>query len=60
MYPNRNNNKYMAGITTHNMAVVCVLAGQDNLAVSLFQEAVNLKRDAFGEEHLEVAVSKVC
>jgi Tfp pilus assembly protein PilF len=56
-YPNKNNNKFMAGITAHNMGVVCVLAGHEDLAMSIFQDAIELKRAAFGEEHLEVAVS---
>lgn len=56
-YPNRNNNKYMAGITAHNMGVVSVLAGHEDMAMSIFQDAISLKRAAFGEEHPEVAVS---
>jgi hypothetical protein len=47
----------MAGISAHNMGVVCVLAGKEDLAMSIFQDAIELKRAAFGEEHPEVAVS---
>jgi hypothetical protein len=47
----------MSGITAHNMGVVCVLAGRDQLALPLFEEAVAVKREAFGREHPEVAVS---
>jgi Tetratricopeptide repeat len=53
----KNNNRYLIGITAHNLGVVCVLAGRDHNAVDLFNEALELKRDAFGEEHPEVAVS---
>jgi hypothetical protein len=55
--PKRKNNNYMLGITAHNMGVVCVLAGRDQLALPLFEEAVAVKREAFGREHPEVAVS---
>ena len=47
----------MLGITAHNMAVVCVLAGREQMALPLFEEAVAAKREAFGCEHPEVAVS---
>jgi tetratricopeptide (TPR) repeat protein len=55
--PKRNNNNYMLGITAHNMGVICVLAGREQLALPLFEEAVAAKRKAFGQEHPEVAVS---
>jgi hypothetical protein len=54
---NRGINRYMVGITAHNIAVILVLAGRDDKAFPLFEEAVNLKRHAFGPEHPEVAVS---
>ena len=49
----------MSGITAHNMAVCCVLAGKshESRAINLFQQAIKFKCDAFGPEHLEVAVS---
>jgi hypothetical protein len=47
----------MLGITAHNMGVIYVLAGRDHLALPLFEEALALKRKAFGHEHPEVAVS---
>eukprot|EP00978_Attheya_sp_CCMP212_P039183 scaffold201463_cov44-Attheya_sp.AAC.1 len=55
--PNQGENRYLAGVTVHNMAVVNALAGRDDAALPLFQEAAKLKRRAFGEEHPEVAVS---
>jgi hypothetical protein len=54
--PNQGDNRYLAGVTVHNMAVVNVLAGRDDVALPLFQEAAKLKRRAFGEKHPEVAV----
>lgn len=47
----------MLGITAHNMGVISVLAGRDQLALPLFEEAIAVKRKAFGREHPEVAVS---
>jgi hypothetical protein len=55
-HPNRNINKFLSGITAHNMAVIYVLAGLEDKAISLFQEAVQLKIKAFGDDHPEVAV----
>lgn len=55
--PTTDCNNYMMGITKHNMGVVCVLAGRDHHALPLFEEAVALKREAFGQENPEVAVS---
>jgi hypothetical protein len=54
--PNQGENKYLAGVTVHNMAVVNALAGRDDVALPLFQEAAKLKRRTFGKEHPEVAV----
>lgn len=54
---NRGNNKYLAGITAHNLAVVHVLAGETLGVVELFQEAISLKEAAFGSHHFEVALS---
>jgi hypothetical protein len=45
------------GITAHNIAVILVLAGRDDQAMPLFEEAVAMKRSAFGPDHPEVAVS---
>jgi tetratricopeptide (TPR) repeat protein len=39
------------------MGVVSVLAGHDQEALPLFQEAVLVKKDTFGPEHPEVAIS---
>lgn len=58
-HPNRNNNKYLAGITCHNMAVVYLFAGQSEKAFGLFEQAVALKRASFGNTHPEVATSLV-
>jgi Flp pilus assembly protein TadD len=58
--PAKNNNNFMLGITAHNMGVVCVIAGRDHHALPLFEEAVALKREAFGLEHPEVAVRFYC
>lgn len=56
---NRGINRFMVGITAHNIAVILVLAGRDDKAFPLFEEAVNLKRNAFGPEHPEVAVREM-
>eukprot|EP00980_Cylindrotheca_fusiformis_P009304 scaffold2042_cov123-Cylindrotheca_fusiformis.AAC.11 len=47
----------MLGISAHNLGVVSILAGRDYEALALFQEAVDIKRQAFGKDHPEVAVS---
>eukprot|EP00544_Gedaniella_sp_CCMP2646_P006230 CAMPEP_0202503000 /NCGR_PEP_ID=MMETSP1361-20130828/40613_1 /ASSEMBLY_ACC=CAM_ASM_000849 /TAXON_ID=210615 /ORGANISM="Staurosira complex sp., Strain CCMP2646" /LENGTH=362 /DNA_ID=CAMNT_0049136133 /DNA_START=90 /DNA_END=1178 /DNA_ORIENTATION=+ len=57
--PARNNNKFLAGITCHNMAVVYLFAGQSDKAFSLFEQAVALKRASFGKDHIQVASSLV-
>ena len=54
---NRGNNKYLAGITAHNLAVVHVLAGETQGVIDLFREAITLKEAAFGADHFEVALS---
>jgi tetratricopeptide (TPR) repeat protein len=51
------NNKYLAGITAHNLAVVRVLDGQTEGVIDLFREAILLKESAFGIHHFEVALS---
>ena len=56
----KDNNRYLVGITAHNLGVVRILAGQDEKAIALFEEAIVLKRDAFGDDHPEVAVSSFC
>ena len=53
----RGNNKYLAGITAHNLAVVHVLAGETEGVIELFKEAISLKEAAFGSHHFEVALS---
>jgi hypothetical protein len=55
----QGSNKYMAGITGHNIAVLHVLSDQSDKALPLFRQAVELKRVAFGPEHPEVAVSRI-
>lgn len=55
--PSRIGNSFMLGITVHNMGVVSVLAGRDDEALPLFQEAVAVKNATFGPLHPEVAVS---
>mmetsp|Transcript_959 Transcript_959/g.1571 ORF Transcript_959/g.1571 Transcript_959/m.1571 type:complete len:331 (-) Transcript_959:127-1119(-) len=54
-HPNRGSNKYLAGITGHNIAVLYVLSDQSEMALPLFRQAMALKRAAFGEDHPEVA-----
>lgn len=54
---NRGNNKFLAGITAHNLGVVKVLAGEDGDVVPIFHEAIALKEAAFGTDHPEVATS---
>ena len=58
-HPARSNNKYLAGITCHNMAVVYLFAGQSEKALGLFEQAVALKRASFGSNHIQVANSLV-
>jgi tetratricopeptide (TPR) repeat protein len=58
----RGNNKFLAGITAHNLGVVKVLAGHDHDenngdVIAIFQEAIALKESAFGTDHPEVATS---
>jgi tetratricopeptide (TPR) repeat protein len=47
----------LAGITAHNLGVLHVLALKDDEAIPLFQEAIDRKRQAFGLNHPEVAIS---
>jgi tetratricopeptide (TPR) repeat protein len=56
-HPLRGSNKYMAGITGHNMAILYALSDQSDQALSLFRQALSLKRTAFGDDHPIVAVS---
>ncbi|CAB9503361.1 Kinesin light chain [Seminavis robusta] len=55
--PQRGTNGLVAGITAHNLAVLHVLAGNDQEIIPLFQEAIDRKRDAFGHDHPQVAIS---
>lgn len=55
--PNRGNNTLLAGITAHNLGVLHVLAGKDDASLPLFEEAITRKREAFGADHPEVAIS---
>jgi len=55
--PEKNNNRFLLGITAHNMGVVSILMGRDYEALPYLEEAVALKRDAFGASHPELAVS---
>lgn len=59
-HPSRGSNKYVAGITAHNIAVLYVLSDQNDMALPLFTQALSLKRAAFGETHPYVAVSTQC
>jgi tetratricopeptide (TPR) repeat protein len=47
----------MLGISAHNLGVISILAGRDDEALVLFEEAVDIKRQAFGRDHPEIAVS---
>ena len=54
----KNDNKYLLGITLHNLGVVRLLEGSnDQQAVELFNEAAETKKEAFGPEHPIVAES---
>lgn len=55
--PVLNCNTSLLGITAHNIGVVCVLAGKDGESLQYFREAIDLKKEAFGEDHPEVAIS---
>lgn len=55
-HPTRGNNKYIVGITAHNLGVLHVLAGKDDESIPLFVEAIDRKRSIFGPDHPEVAV----
>jgi tetratricopeptide (TPR) repeat protein len=56
-FPSSSNNKYLAGITAHNLGVLAVLTGKPDEAVSYFREAICLKEAAFGRNDAEVALS---
>jgi tetratricopeptide (TPR) repeat protein len=56
-HPNTGNNQYLAGITAHNLVVVKLLAGHDDDALSLLEEAISLKEAAFGTDHFEVGLT---
>jgi tetratricopeptide (TPR) repeat protein len=53
----KQNNFFKLGITLHNLGVLSILAGRDYESLELFEEAISIKRQAFGKEHPEVAVS---
>lgn len=55
--PNRGNNKYLSGITAHNLGVLAVLRGKPEEAIAYFREAICLKEQAFGRDDREVALS---
>mmetsp|Transcript_28113 Transcript_28113/g.43100 ORF Transcript_28113/g.43100 Transcript_28113/m.43100 type:complete len:433 (-) Transcript_28113:99-1397(-) len=55
--PNRGNNKYLAGITAHNIAVMHVLSGNCDQALDMYRQAAQLKESAFGKDHPRVALS---
>ena len=55
---NKGDNKYLLGITLHNLGVVRLLeGGNDQMAIELFGEAAEAKKQAFGSEHPIVAES---
>ncbi|KAL3939939.1 MAG: hypothetical protein SGBAC_005425 [Bacillariaceae sp.] len=49
------NNSYMVGITAHNLGVLALLMGNQDEAMTYFEEAVDFKREAFGNGHIEIA-----
>jgi tetratricopeptide (TPR) repeat protein len=55
--PNIGNNKYLAGISAHNLGVVEVILGRPQEAIAHFREAICLKENAFGLEDTEVGLS---
>jgi hypothetical protein len=55
--PDVGNNKYLAGITSHNLGVIHVLAGRPEEAIAYFHKAIHLKTVAFGKDNPEVALS---
>lgn len=55
--PLKGTNGLMAGITSHNLGVLYVLGGKDDQAIPLFEEAIERKRQEFGADHPEVAIS---
>lgn len=55
-HPARGVNKYLMGITAHNIAIIHVVLNREDEAVRMFQQALSAKRMAFGESHPEVAV----
>eukprot|EP00934_Nitzschia_sp_Nitz4_P004843 Nitzschia sp. Nitz4//scaffold286_size23798//17959//19219//NITZ4_008454-RA/size23798-augustus-gene-0.14-mRNA-1//1//CDS//3329545750//4833//frame0 len=52
----KSANKFVIGITTHNMGVASILTGS-KYTLSLFEDAVQLKKESFGPENPEVAKS---
>lgn len=55
--PNRGSNQFLAGINAHNVAVLHVLEGHAEAALTLFRQAVVWKKLSFGETHTQVALS---
>ena len=54
----RGDNKYLLGISLHNLGVVRLLEGSNDVeAIELFREAAAAKKEAFGPEHPTVAES---
>jgi tetratricopeptide (TPR) repeat protein len=59
----RGNNKYLVGITAHNIGVIQVLLNNPSddtsttLIIPWFQDAIHYKENAFGLHHPEVALS---
>lgn len=56
-HPNSGNNKYLGGITAHNLGVIEVIEGKPQEAIAYFREAICLKESAFGRQDPEVALS---
>lgn len=57
LHSSKGHNRYLSGITAHNLGVLAVLTGKPEEAVSYFREAICLKETAFGRTDAEVALS---
>ena len=56
--PHRGSNKFLSGITAHNLGVIKVLSGRGEEAEPYFRQAISLKEAAFGQHYFhEIALS---
>eukprot|EP00549_Striatella_unipunctata_P019837 CAMPEP_0118676560 /NCGR_PEP_ID=MMETSP0800-20121206/2118_1 /TAXON_ID=210618 ORGANISM="Striatella unipunctata, Strain CCMP2910" /NCGR_SAMPLE_ID=MMETSP0800 /ASSEMBLY_ACC=CAM_ASM_000638 /LENGTH=351 /DNA_ID=CAMNT_0006572093 /DNA_START=137 /DNA_END=1192 /DNA_ORIENTATION=+ len=54
----RGDNPYFMGMTLHSLAVLYILMGESEKAMPLLRNALEMKEQAFGNEHPEVAITQ--